>query len=79
MPKVKLLDKGPDMLTVWLRAYMAGAGGVDVLAKRMRCSRSTVYHRLKKPMALTLDDLRNIRRATDMPKEELLAQIGKLI
>lgn len=54
-------------------------GGVSGLAPKAGMSDKTLYRRMQAPDALTIAELRRIRRALSIDKDEYMEIIGKMM
>ena len=81
MPKLKKPEKSPDKkLTEAIRMRaLIECGGVSGLAAPLKCSVSTIYGRMRNPDELTLGELRRIRDACCMSRDEMTALITPMI
>lgn len=75
MPRVKFADERPRNFRIWIKGYIMEGCGMEAAAKRMGCSRTTAYDRMKHPGNLTLEELHGLRMATGVPLDALMEQI----
>lgn len=80
MPKLKTHKSAEEALTDAIREKsLTHCGGLIGLCRPMGCSTGTVYGRIKNPGNITIRELRAIRGACGLTREELLALLGPLI
>ena len=78
MPRLKA-DENRDFRAAVTGAAVISFGGISGLADRMGMARQTLSGRLREPERLTVAELRELRQKLNIPKEQFLAAVGKMI
>lgn len=63
----------------YIAAIIKSTCDLDSLAYTLKCSKATIYNRLREPMNITLGELMAIRKESGMSKEDFTALLMRCL
>lgn len=83
MPRLKQTDTEKKNIAIrqLIKLYQIERGNKNgsELAELMKCSKTTLYKRLKNPGTLTVEELRRLKACLNIPTETMTEYLGRAL